>query len=127
MVLDHVPQNPRLVKVRGPCSHSLRFRGAYLYEFYVVVVPERIEQGICKSEHQDVPYCFLAQIMVIAENVCLFKIFRELIVQFMGRLIIGTERLFDDDQSFGTETFFNQLFRGGGIDLRRQRKKNNDP
>jgi hypothetical protein len=63
----------------------------------VVIVPDRLEQPVGKTERQDVVDRLLAEEVVDPEYLVLGEDLVHQVVQRAGRSQVGTERLLDDD------------------------------
>ena len=112
MVLYHVPEDSRFVKVGRARSHTFRFGSVDLDGFDIPMVPNRIKKGVCKPEHQDVLNGLFGEVVVVSINAQLVEIGREFPVEVHGRGIIGAEGFFDNDRGFRAEAPGDQLFGG---------------
>src|SRR6266852_5971861 len=73
------------------------FRHRDLHVIDVIAVPDRLEQSIGETQHEDVLHRFLAEIMIDAVNLMLVENLEQLLVEAASGSEIGAERLLDDD------------------------------
>ena len=71
MVRHHVAQRAHRVVIAATPSDCERFRNGDLHVIDVVAIPNRLEQSVGKTQHQNILHRFLAEIMVDAENLIL--------------------------------------------------------
>ena len=95
MVLQHVAHHARLVVVTAPVSHEHLFRDANLNVIDVVPVPDRFEDGVCKSEDQDVLHGLFAKVVVDSINLTFTKDLVNHIVEGTSGGKVSSERFLD--------------------------------
>ena len=61
---------------------------------HITTIPNRLEYGVGKAEHQNVLDGLFGQIMVDPENLMFTEVFMDAAVQFDGGIQVPTERLF---------------------------------
>ena len=95
VVLQHILENAGLLVIRAPPLHPQGFSGGNLDVVHMVMVPQRLKEGIAKADGQDVADHLLAQVMVDAVNLALLQGLGNTLVQFPGAGQVRTKRLFD--------------------------------
>src|SRR6266571_1044876 len=97
MTLHHVAQCPGLFIIAGPRFHPERFRRRDLEMIDVARVPERLENRVRESQHQNVLRGLFAEKMVDAVGLTFIERVVDDAIQLARRGKIGAERFFDDD------------------------------
>ena len=94
MVLHHVAQRTGFLVITATVADADFFADGELDGIHRFAVPEALENGIGKAEHQNVLHGFLAQIMVDAEHLRLVRVTRQLFVERPRRFEVMAERFF---------------------------------
>ena len=110
MVLHHIAQGPRFFVITAARPNAQALADRDLHVIDGLAVPELFENGIGKTEHQNVLNGFFAKIMVDAINLFFVSEASQLLIQLLGRCEIVAERLFHHDP----------LAKASGICLRQQ-------
>ena len=97
MVLQHVPQGARLVVVVGALIDAHLLGHGDLHVIDEVAVPQRLDEGIGKAEHQQVLHRFLAEVMIDAKHLAFVEIAVQQLVEHPGRFDVLTEGLLHHD------------------------------
>src|ERR1019366_8301634 len=102
MIRDHVPERARrLVIAATPLDpHGLR-RGD-LHVVYITSIPNRFENAVAETEHQQVLHRLLAEIVIDAVNLALAEHLLDLGIQRVRRFEVAPKRLLDDDAPPGS-------------------------
>ena len=74
MILNHVADGAGLIVERAAALHPEVLGHRNLHALYVVAIPERLHERICKAEDDQVVHRPLAQVMVDPEDCILFEI-----------------------------------------------------
>ena len=96
MVLHHVAQGASAFVIAGASPDAQRFRRRDLHMVDVVRVPQRRENGVGKSQNQDVLGRFLAEKMVDPIGLLFCKRIVDDTIKLARRRKIRSERFFDD-------------------------------
>jgi len=64
MILKHIPEQSGLLKISRPVFYAQGFRYRNLYMVYIPSIPDRLKDGVGKSEHQDVLDGLFTQVVV---------------------------------------------------------------
>ena len=97
MILEHVPDDPRLLEVLAPRSYSYRLGNCDLHFLDVLTVPQRLEDRIGKTENENVLDSFLAEVVIDAIDLVLVQAIEDRAVQCPGGVETPAERLLDHD------------------------------
>ena len=97
MILHHVAQRPGRFIITGASFHPERFRRRDLEVIDVARIPERLENRVRESQHQNVLRGLFAEKMVDAIGLIFVECVADDSIQFARRGEIGAERFFDDD------------------------------
>ena len=95
MVLEHVPEHPGLLVVTGSFAQVYRFRNGDLDVVDVVPVPDGLENGVGKPQHQQVLDGFFSEIMVDTEDLVFGENRMNGLVKSLSRCQVRTEGFFD--------------------------------
>ena len=71
MVLKHIPQDSRTLKIARPLLNTQFFSDRNLDIVNIAPVPERFEDSVCESKHYDILNGLLTKIMVDPINLLL--------------------------------------------------------
>ena len=93
----HVLERPGGLVEGHPVVHRQGLGYVHLHVVDVVAVPDRLEESVGEAEGQDVLHRLLAQEVVDAEDLVLVEDGVHGVVQFLGALQVGAERLLHDD------------------------------
>src|SRR5215472_18485664 len=97
MVGDHIAQAARAVVIASAPFDSKRLRHSYLHMIDVATIPDRLEDSVGKTEHQNVLNGLLAQVVIDAVDLALLQYLANLRIQRFRGFQIRAEWLFDDD------------------------------
>src|SRR5579863_4711180 len=96
MILHDVANRANSVVKTAPAFHTEIFRHRDLHAFDVMAIPERLDEGIRESEHQQVVHGPLPEIMIDAEYARLVESRAQRRVQLTRGREIPAKRLFED-------------------------------
>src|SRR6516225_11986258 len=99
MVLDYVANRARFIVEFSSILDAEIFSHRDLNTAYVVTIPDRFQDRVCKAGIQDILNWLLTQVVINSEDVLLGKILREHPVQFRCGRAVVTERLFNNQTS----------------------------
>ncbi len=126
MVLDHVPDHARLFVVAAAPLDADRLGVGDLDVVDVLAVPHRLEDAVGEAEDEEVLDGLLAEVVVDAEDLRLFEVPENLLVQLARALKTRPEGLLDDDAHPALvllrQPGLAQLLDGLGVELRRDRE-----
>ena len=114
VVLHHVAQRAGFLVITAALAHAEFFADGDLHVVNQVAVPEPLENGIGKAEHQNVLHRFLAEVMVNAADLLLVGEAGQFPVQRAGGGEVMAERFLDDDALPGGTVLVQQP---GAMDL----------
>ena len=97
MRLDHVANRPNAIVVGGAMPDAQRFRRCDLHVIDVAMIPQRLEDRIGKTKHQQTLHNLLAQVVVDSIDRVFLEHAAQREIQPRSRLNIVAERLLDDD------------------------------
>ena len=96
MVLEHVPDGPRLLVERAAVLHADRFGHRDLHVVDVPPVPERLEDPVAEPEDEQVPDGLLPEVVVDAVDLRLAEDPEDLAVELLRGFEVAPEGLLDD-------------------------------
>ncbi len=97
VVLEHVPQRPRLLVILAPMLHPQRLRRRDLHVVYIAPVPDGFDDGVGEAEGQDVLDGLFAQVVVNAVDLLFRKNLVQGVIERAGGGKVSTERLLHHD------------------------------
>ena len=97
VVLHHVAQRAGFLVITAAVAHAEFFADGDLHVVHGFAVPQPLENGIGKAEHQNVLHRFLAEIMVNAADLLLVGVAGQLGVEGARGGEVVAERLLDDE------------------------------
>ncbi len=97
VILYHVTEAATALIIAAARAHADLLRHGDLNAVNVVAVPERLEDGIGETLHQQILDGFLAQIVIDAIDLVLLKHGAHHPVQLAGGVQVAPERFLDDD------------------------------
>ncbi len=128
MALNHVAECARGFIEAAAALDAERFRGGNLHVIDVIAIPQRLEDSVSKSEHEQVLNRVLAQIMIDAVDLLFVENAEYDLVQLFRGGKIPSKGLFNDDAHPGIrrararESGAAKLLDDGRINLGRSRK-----
>ena len=97
VVRHHVAQRSSLFIVSAPLFDTDLLGGGNLHAVDVAAVPDRLEDAVAETKHQDVLDGLFAKVVIDAIDLFFVQDLLQFLVQLPGRLEIAAERLFDHD------------------------------
>src|SRR5580704_7765806 len=97
MALNHVAKRASRLIETAATLDSQRLRGGNLHMIYVVAIPERLENAITETKHEQVLHRVFAKVVIDAVDLLFFEHTQYNFVQFLGGGQIAAEGLLDDD------------------------------
>src|SRR5690606_38184621 len=101
VILYHVSESTGAFVIAATIFDSSLFRHRDLHRINVIPVPERFEQGVCKTKSQDILHSLFAEIVVYAVNLFFLEVLRKHLIKLYSSLFIMPKRLFDDNMIQG--------------------------
>src|SRR5207248_4807850 len=101
VVLDHVAQRPGFFIIAGPGANSLGFAHGDLNVIDILMIPDRLEDAVCKPDNQEILNRLLAQVMIDAEDLRFVEDLRYRFVDLPRGVQVPADRLSDDDPREG--------------------------
>jgi len=96
VILDHVTDEAGLVVVPSSAFHTNGFRDGNLDMIDIVLVPDRLQHAISKTEHQHILHCLFAQIVIDAVDLVFVEMHLNGAIEQAGGIEIMTKGLFDN-------------------------------
>jgi len=82
--LEHIPHDASLIVIIGATPHVYALRYRNLHVIDVMLIPDRLKNGVGKAEVQDILRRLFAQIMVDAVNLAFLKHLMNGVVQALS-------------------------------------------
>ena len=95
--MEHVPKSAGCIIIPGSVLDTDRLGDGDLDMIDVIAVPDRLEDRVRKSQHEDVLNGFLAEVMIDSIDLGFAEVAADTIVQFNGTLKVSAERFFKDE------------------------------
>src|SRR5437763_8457587 len=95
MIRHHVSKRAGLLVISAALLHAHFLRGGDLHAFDVTPVPDRFKNAVTESKDEDVLHGFLAEIMIDSINLIFLQYSFDIAIQFLCRLEVRAEGLFD--------------------------------
>src|SRR5688572_31616511 len=95
MVWDHIAQRPRFIVITAAQFDAKGLCDSDLNVIDEVAVPDRFEDAVTKSEHQDILNRFFPQIVVDAIDLTLFQDREQIAIELLSGRQIVSERLLE--------------------------------
>ncbi len=86
-----------MIVIPGPVAHIDRFGYRDLHMFYVVAIPDRLENGVGKTEKEDILGRFFAKIVIDAVHLPFFEDAVDQPVKLLSRRQIAPKGFFYND------------------------------
>src|SRR5216683_631350 len=96
VVGNHVAQRARSIKISSTLFDAYSLGIRYLHVVNVAAVPNRLEDGVVETKHQNVLHRFFAEVMVDAVDLVFRQHGFDFAVQSAGRIEVMAERLLDN-------------------------------
>ena len=97
--MDDIPSRPNPVVVPGSTSYPDVFRHRDLYVVDVLVVPDRLKEGVSEPEGKDVLDGFFPEVMVDPEDLLRFENLGQHFFKLPSRLQVVAEGFLNDDSA----------------------------
>ena len=86
MALEHVAQDAARVVVAGPFADGQLLGDGDLHVVDVTPIPQRLEQRVCQSKHEDVLNSVLAQVMIDAIDLLLSEVQVQVVIPIADKI-----------------------------------------
>ena len=118
MIGHHVAQGTGRVVVRAPVFDPHGFRHRDLHVIDVAAIPQRLENTVGESEHQDVLHRFFAEVVIDAIDLWFLEDLSKLMIESPGGFEVAAKRFFDDYSPPVADSFLGQTRLAQPLDRR---------
>src|SRR3989344_4580921 len=115
MILTYVPKHSHSIKKLTPCPNSIFFRKRNLDMIYIIIIPNRFKNSVCKPKRKYILQGLFSQVMIDSKNLPFLKNFRKFFIQSNRGFQIFPKRFFYNNSCpFTRLMLVLRSFSGGG-------------